>query len=253
MIKFDSDEYWLNTTWDRFGELEQVPLSVRNEFLHQEELTLRAIERRLLKSGPTSAPLHLVDLGCGTGRIAKLILDRFPQQLFTTLVDANPRTLELTRHNLQEYRNTNFVLGSVYDVNEIVKEKADIVICLEVFHHISNIPDLLECISRVLRNDGVLIGNVFTEERYKQWDIMKYGVVKSFRRRNLSRAAKLLYSAFPESLQAGIRRLGLARIEPVNSQAFLKLLQQRFAQIVTDEDFYLWFSAEGSAAKGFTS
>jgi ubiquinone/menaquinone biosynthesis C-methylase UbiE len=244
MVKFDSDEYWAVTTWDRFKEHSRVPLIVKAEFLNQEQLMIEAISSVIANNDNTT--INILDLGCGPGRLAQQILDRFQDNIHVTLVDINNQTLEEAKANLSLYKNVSFIQGSFYDINELVEHEIHIIICMEIFHHVYNLCTLLESIANTLRANGILIGNVFSADKYKEWDSKKYGFMKSMQRRSVNWFTTKIYHFCPGKVRKFIRRAGLARIEPIRSDEMLSLLSRHFSIIDTDQGYYLWFCARKS-------
>lgn len=113
MLSFDSPEYWQRKTWDRYAQLEAVPLRVQKEFLAQEHLTVCAVRQFKTKEG---RKVSLLDLACGTGRIAESILDACGDEVYATLVDFNPRTLALAKEHLTRFPAVNFEELDVYTI-----------------------------------------------------------------------------------------------------------------------------------------
>ena len=99
-------------------------------------------------------------------------------------------------------------------------------------------------ISKVLKPSGLLIGNVFAPEHYREWDRLKYGRIKSFRRRMLNSIAKCLYPVLPETGQHFIRRYGLSRIEPVGKSEILSFLDADYEILDCRSTYYHWFVAQ---------
>ncbi len=242
MVKFDSEEYWIITTWDRFRELDRVPFIVKEEFLHQEKLLLYAMTRIITDNDRTT--VNILDLGCGTGRLAWLLLEGFKDRIHLTLLDLNPHTLEIAKNNLSMFSNVKFIQGNFYYVNELVEQKMDVIICMEIFHHVCHLDKLLGSIASTLKSNGVLIGNVFSVEKYKEWDLKKYGLMKSLQRRGLSWLATNVYRFCPNKVRTFLRRAGLARIEPILEDEMLRFLNRHFSIIDTDQGYYLWFCAK---------
>ena len=76
------------------------------------------------------------DMGCGSGRWAKLIANRVG---ILNCIDPSDQALEVAKRNLSEFSNVNFINASVGD--HLLEEKSqDFGYCLGVLHHV---PDTL--------------------------------------------------------------------------------------------------------------
>jgi 2-polyprenyl-3-methyl-5-hydroxy-6-metoxy-1,4-benzoquinol methylase len=244
MVKFDSDEYWKATIWDRHKESNRVPLVIKEEFIHQETLLISAISKIVTENNNTV--INLLDLGCGPGRLAQSMINKFRDNIYLSLLDLNPITLDEAKTNLSTFNNVDFIQGSFYDLNDLVKREIDIIVCMDIFHHVCHLEKIIELISNKLKNNGVLIGNVFCKEKYKEWDLKKYGFLKSMQRQVFFWFTTRVYCFFPEKIRLFIRKAGLARIEPIRTVEMLKLLNRHFSIIDTDYGYYLWFCVRKS-------
>ncbi len=77
-----------------------------------------------------------LDMGCGSGRWAKIVSERVGRLY---CADASPQALEIARQNLVSNNNCEFINCSFEDI-PIENESLDFVYCLGVLHHI---PDTL--------------------------------------------------------------------------------------------------------------
>ena len=244
MVLFDSTEYWQANRWDRYIELGRVPQAVKTEFLRQEELTVSTIAR--LAAG--DAELRVMDLACGTGKIADSVLRAASPsgRISMTLVDFNSQTLEMARQNLTQYHNVSFLAANAYDIGDVVDGYFDVVICLELLHHVSDLTLLLPQIATVLKPNGLLIGNVLAAASYTEWDRLKYGWIKSRRRQLLCFLSEGVYHKSPDAIRRMIRRLGLARIRPLTREQLLASLEPHFDMLEIVNSYYYWFSAKAA-------
>jgi len=239
MVKFDSNEYWQKITWDRYEELNKVPISVRNEFLVQEYLTVTHIQE-LAKKKET---IKILDLACGTGRISESIIKANFGKLVLTLADFNKNTLNQVKQNLQAYNNINYILLDAYKLGDYFKDEFDIVICMDFFHHISKLHLLAKQINTALKPDGVIIANAFDKDKYNKWDRIKYGYIKSTRRRLLFSLTNLFYPCFTDKMKNYVDKNGWARIDSLTEEEIVHCLSPYFGNINFTKSYYLWFNA----------
>jgi len=243
MLKFDSNEYWQKTTWDRYTELDVVPLDVKNEFLLQEKLTVSYISELTKKNKNTK----ILDLACGTGKISESIIRSSLNNVTLTVADFNKNTLEKTKRNLEKYNNINYLLIDALKIGEYFKGEFDVIVCMDFFHHISNLSVLIKQINTSLRSEGILIANAFDKNNYKKWDRMKYGCSKSLKRRFLFEFANIIYPYTTTNIKRIINKNGWARISPLTEIDIVNNLSPYFVDIEFKKSFYLWFNAKKRA------
>jgi SAM-dependent methyltransferase len=244
MLSFDSDEYWLVHQWDRDQALRDAHPCVASVLLEQERLTLRAVEN-LLQSRNTrfEGPFRILDLGCGTGRISRLLAEHLGAKVSITLADINPMTLSREAMRLPTASLEGSACVHVYNVGNVWSQEFDLVLCMEIFHHIADLDLAFRSIARSLSPGGFLIGNVFLPGGYRTFDKKKHGRLGSLRRRTLH-ALGLNLHRLPMPYLAGlVLRRGWSRIAPVESGHFLGLMAGSFNISLQDENVYLWFQA----------
>jgi ubiquinone/menaquinone biosynthesis C-methylase UbiE len=95
---------------------------------------------------------NLLDVGCGTGNLLKLISTRYDVQI--SGVDLTPKMLNITRIKLGDEADLK-----VADSEELPfdNDKFDMVICTDSFHHYPHPEKVLVEIRRVLQQDGMLL------------------------------------------------------------------------------------------------
>ena len=240
MISFDSEEYWTAVTWDRFCELDRVSEAVRTEFLNQESLTVSRIAR--LCQG-RRAP-RIMDLACGTGKIALSILQAVQSDIHVTLVDFNSDSIALAKKNLVSYGNVDFHTLNAYEISTVFHHQFDAVVALDFVHHISRLDLLFLEIQKVLKPGGFLIGNTFAESSYGEWERLKHGYLMALLRRICKDFSRGVYGMSPTQIRKVIRRLGLARIDPLDRDELLLQLKQYFALEELVQSHYYWFLAK---------
>jgi ubiquinone/menaquinone biosynthesis C-methylase UbiE len=245
MVKFDSNDYWQINTWDRNIELDRTPPLIRDELIRQEQLTISQIQE--LSHGIEK--LRILDLACGTGRISEQILKVLSRRVHITLVDFNEHSLAIAKRNLRNYEQVEFVNLDAYKVGSVFPNNFDIVVSLDFLHHISRIDLLLSQICMALRPQGAFIVNAFTDAAFVEWECMKYGKLKSLKRRVLRNATNLLYPSLGDRLKSIVRRYGFARIAGFNRQELLNSFASHFSEVKVQDGFYMWIKATGRILK----
>jgi ubiquinone/menaquinone biosynthesis C-methylase UbiE len=95
---------------------------------------------------------NLLDVGCGTGNLLKLISTRYDVQI--SGADLTPKMLNIARIKLGDKADLK-----VGDSEELPfdNDKFDMVICTDSFHHYPHPEKVLAEIRRVLQQDGMLL------------------------------------------------------------------------------------------------
>jgi len=106
----------------------------------------------LVSTYSADASFRLLDVGCGDGRVAHEMAQRFPNAQVVG-IDAHPRSIELAR-SLPPLPNLVFAAEKIEDM--AVSESFDFVICSEVYEHVSDPAALLHTIRGLLRPGGFL-------------------------------------------------------------------------------------------------
>lgn len=243
MVSFDSNEYWLSHIWDRFCAIDAAPEEVRNELLRQEELTLT----ELSNARNEADSLQILDLACGTGRISKKILDTFSSNVTITALDLNPECIKIAQDNTKHNHNIAFIPCDIYNIDTESVGKFDIVICIDLLHHLSDLDDFLQIVHAILKPDGLFIGNFFLRRNYKAWDQMKHGKFKSLMRCLSFVLASKLYPYLPEKIRLFVRKHGFARIHPLREEAFIQCMKKLFVITNKRSSYYFWFTAHSKS------
>ncbi|MDM8549823.1 methyltransferase domain-containing protein [Desulfobacterales bacterium HSG2] len=111
--------------------------------------------RNLVAKHVTSAGASVLDLCCGTGVIAEMLVE-LPDITYTG-VDINRPFLDTAQERMAEARNFTFLQADVMRFEP--DEKADIVLLVNAYHHLENSrkSEFLHNIHQLLSPKGVLI------------------------------------------------------------------------------------------------
>jgi trans-aconitate 2-methyltransferase len=124
---------WDASTYDRVSHI-------------QEDWARDVIDRLELKGDET-----VLDVGCGTGRVTRILLERLPRGRVIG-VDASRAMIEQAREALPE--RTEFIVSDILDL--ALGEAVDAVFSNATFHWILNHRRLFELLHRALRSGGQL-------------------------------------------------------------------------------------------------
>jgi trans-aconitate 2-methyltransferase len=129
--------YWDASTYDRISDA-------------QESWGQSIIEYRKWKGNEI-----VLDAGCGSGRLTKLISIKVPQGKVIA-VDSNFSMIRLAKENLTKFSNIEFIKMDISEIIEL-KEKVDVVFSNAVLHWILNHKKIFEQFWEILKPDGQLL------------------------------------------------------------------------------------------------
>jgi len=101
--------------------------------------------------------IRIIDLGCGTGTIAKRLADKFPNSKIVCL-DIASKMIEIAKYKLQDHNNTEFIVGDFSKID--FHEQFDVVVSSLALHHIqtdNEKKEFYQKIYSILTNSGQFI------------------------------------------------------------------------------------------------
>jgi cyclopropane-fatty-acyl-phospholipid synthase len=117
-------------------------------------------ERAGLMSGQ-----EVLELGCGWGSLSLFMSAKFPQSKFTVV--SNSRTQKIHIDNEAKKRGISNLTVLTCDVNKLeLEQQFDRVVSVEMFEHMRNYSELMQKISRFLKEKGRLFVHIFTHREY---------------------------------------------------------------------------------------
>jgi len=131
----------------------------------------------------------IVDLGCGTGNITKLILKKLQSAKDSVIyaVDSSKSALKTATNEVENNPIVKFIHSEVQNLTEAVKYKADAMIYCNSIHYVPDKEKLLTEIINKLNQKGVLAFNSSfydgshpdeSLEFYKKWMFRSYRLLK---------------------------------------------------------------------------
>jgi arsenite methyltransferase len=135
MTSFDHDNSRLAETYHRLSD-------------SQFEGGKRLVERLSLKAGD-----RVLDVGCGTGRLARWIAERVGSGGSVAGIDPLAERIAIARARAE---GISFEVGHAEDLSAFASESFDAVCMSAVFHWVSDKPKALAEVRRVLRSGGRL-------------------------------------------------------------------------------------------------
>jgi len=121
------------------------------------------VNERLLDLAEVGKQRKIVDLGCGTGGITKLILERLQSAKDTVIyaVDHSTTALKAAAEEIGDRKDVavNFVHSEVQNLTGAVKEKVDAVVYCNSIHYVPNKTELVDQIKDKLMPGGIFAFN----------------------------------------------------------------------------------------------
>jgi len=97
----------------------------------------------------SDAKIRVIDLGCGTGTIAKIISERFPNSRIVCL-DIASNMIDVAKYKLANHPETEFIVGDFAHVG--FTEKFDVVVSSLALHHLETDTDKKKLYTRIFEN-----------------------------------------------------------------------------------------------------
>jgi tRNA (cmo5U34)-methyltransferase len=116
--------------------------------------------RALIDTIPFSmdSNIRIIDLGCGTGTIAKSISDQFPNSKIVCL-DIASNMIDIAKHKLSKHKDTKFIISDFSNAD--FKDKFDVVFSSLALHHLETDNDKQKFYTKIynLLNDSGIFFN----------------------------------------------------------------------------------------------
>lgn len=131
--------------------------------------------------------IAILDLGCGTGNISELLINKFPNSHCTCL-DLAENMIEITKNKLKSYENMKFLVGDFSDFD--FNQEYDVIVSSLAIHHIKENKEKIKLFQKIfnsLKKEGVFYNAdvVSTSSNYlKQLNLDKW---IEFMRKNYSK------------------------------------------------------------------
>ena len=149
-------------------------------FINKEKHSMRIIEKveRLLSFVDIKPGQFMLEIGCGNGSVSKHIYDKY--NLNVTGTDIDEDQIEFAKNSIKDLKNIAFFFADATDL-PFKDENFDIVLSINVLHHIYNWIDALKEINRVLKKSGYLIladmfFNKFGQRMSRLYSKKAYGI-----------------------------------------------------------------------------
>jgi SAM-dependent methyltransferase len=167
--------YWQKRrVWDRYEE-ENDPI-IGKILQEQRELVVQAVREFAAKQDRL---VLVADLGCGTGKVATdlMALDRVQNLLAVDINDLALRKVAAGAAQSGLQNKLRFLSGDFYELNWKRDDYFDVVVCMDVLHHLPDVPRMLSIVRSRLKPGGIFVGNIRAREGTAVF-FNRYGLVK---------------------------------------------------------------------------
>jgi len=111
---------------------------------------------RMLRQAEVTPGMHILEPGCGTGRLTEILADRVGVGGAVLALDISPEMVEACRSRMAEKKNVQVTCGPLEEA-ALSTGAFDLAICHNVFPHFDDKRAALETMIRVLKDSGRLI------------------------------------------------------------------------------------------------
>ncbi|MGL5617059.1 MAG: malonyl-ACP O-methyltransferase BioC [Sarcina sp.] len=123
--------------------------------------------------------LSILEIGCGTGTLTKLLLENFKEANITA-VDISSGMIERAKEKIQSDKVT-FILGDVEQLE--LEESYDLIISTSTFQWIKDLDSLIIKLKFLLNEQGTLAFSTFLKGTFKELD---YAINRAFEKNSVN-------------------------------------------------------------------
>lgn len=137
-----------------------------NKWLGGNEVTIHALNQ-LLKKRSKNKIISIVDLGCGSGEMLKLIQHWSKKNnyiLSLTGIDANPGIVNYAKNHLKDYPAIEFLSMNIFE-ESFWNNKYDVVVSTLFFHHFTS-KQLIEFFKQLKNHVGI---GIIINDIHRHW------------------------------------------------------------------------------------
>ena len=149
------------------------------------------VNARLLDLAGVGRQRRIVDLGCGTGGVTRLIIDRLQSAKDSVIyaVDHSTSALKAAADEIGERRGVaiKYVHSEVQNLADAVKERVDAIVYCNSIHYVPDKPGLMAQIKEKLSPNGIFVFNTSffegshppdSHEFFRKWMLRSLRILK---------------------------------------------------------------------------
>jgi ubiquinone/menaquinone biosynthesis C-methylase UbiE len=111
---------------------------------------------RILEAGSVYPGVKVIEPGCGTGRLTRIIAERIGPNGMAQASDISPKMVEKARRRLEGYSNVQLTCGTIEDAT-LEPASFDSVICHNVFPHFDDKRKVVTKLRYALKPSGLFV------------------------------------------------------------------------------------------------
>lgn len=162
----------------------------------------------------------LLDVGCGTGAMLKLVSDAFPNASKLLGIDISAAMVSEANKNLQN-TNAHAVTGTI-ETAAVQQNYFDIELCMHSFHHYPEPLKSLRYMRRALHKNGMLI---LADNRYEGWKRIRRNVY--LYKNGYPTGDMWMYSFFELFIMTQIVGFGEQKYQKIGDNSFVFTCRKR--------------------------
>lgn len=227
--------HWERRVWDRWY-VEDNEGGNRPVHRRQRLNTIRVV------SELPHREMRVLDLGCGTGKVSLGLVELENVRKVIGL-DINKTALKMSLSRLYPFIHADRFQAVNADIGDCEKNlelgRFEVVVCLDVLHHLHNIEDVLTCVANMMDQQSVFIGNFLSKERSVYHLARKSGIFGL-----VIRALPGLFfwlPCLPDSWKKTAAKKGYYNIALLTGDQVKELLAENFTITKFESGDYHWF------------
>ncbi|MCR8642051.1 malonyl-ACP O-methyltransferase BioC [Paenibacillus sp. N1-5-1-14] len=117
--------------------------------------------------GPLQEDVRVLEIGCGTGILTQLLIERYPHAQLTA-IDIAADMVTATRARLGDNESVQFIVGDIEQINEHDHAPYDLIISSAVFQWLRAPLTTLTKLNNMLTDDGILVASTFGPQTFQE-------------------------------------------------------------------------------------
>ena len=193
---------------------------------HKKADVQTSVAEKLLSLASAAGPIeHILEIGCGTGRLTELLLVHFPRVTIDAM-DVSREMIDQARHRLSEHHRVRWFVSDLKTFDVPVSYR--LIVSSSSMHWISPVEDGLSRVADLLEADGELVVSLMLhgtlgELRTTRLDVARHK--PPFGR--LPLAGEVLCGLKRAGLRVLAKRQETIRKDYVSAEAFLRTIHEQ--------------------------
>jgi SAM-dependent methyltransferase len=210
----DGKAYWSKRYWDR--------AQAEDSFLGPHFLIQKSSVAEMIAAHAPDVET-VIEFCCGTGEFSMIAAERTAARQITAL-DISAHALEQARRRVK-HDGLRLVQGDFWTDHGLAP--AQLVMCLDAIHHLGTMEDVLRRLMTFVEPGGLLIGNVWTGDRFHEFERIRYG-----RAKHLVRTLGFFWTALLIKFSGARLKTGSYRTQLRTNDAVASALRQVSDEVV---------------------